>query len=393
MKRAFVLLGVAVVAGALIFGARFLVSGNTFEIMGAKDGETAKEEKRGAAEKKTEGTPRQKPLPNPPKIIRAVYLTAWSGGSPKVIDAVIARAKGSEINAVVIDVKDHTGVISWDEQIKDINGVIKKFHDAGIYVIARITVFQDPVLTERRPDLAIHDARKISSSTPISVETRWLDNKKAGWLDPAAREAWDYVIGIAKDAAGRGFDELNFDYIRFPSDAGLEYTRFLTWDENTRREYAMREFFKYLREALPDIKISADVFGQTTVTYNNDMGIGQIIEDSYAYFDVVSPMLYPSHYVKNFIGLENAAASPYEVVKFSMEEAKRRLEAMGTSTTATIRPWLQDFDLKGVAYTPEMVRAQIKATRDAMGTAYTGYYLWDPENTYTWEALKKEVVQ
>ena len=408
MKWLFVLLGIAGGMAALVFGARFLIRGNSFEILGGTDAtrENAEELISGFFTKIPKETPLQKPLPNPPKIIRGVYLTAWSAGSPNMIENIIAHAKDSEINAVILDIKDHTGILSyrtsipevnkmeaWEERIKDVNGVIKKFHDAGIYVIARITVFQDPILTAHRPDLAIHDTRKISSSTSISKDTRWLDNKKAGWLDPAARPAWEYIATIGKDAASRGFDELNFDYIRFPSDVGLEYTRFLSWDENTRRETALKAFFEYLRAALPGVKISADVFGQTTVTYKNDMGIGQVIEDSYENFDVVSPMLYPSHYVKNFIGLENAAASPYEVVQFSMLHGKRRLDAMGTSTTATIRPWLQDFDLRGVAYTPDMVRAQIKATKDAMGTAYTGYYLWDPENTYTWSALKEEVAQ
>ena len=408
MRKILFLLLFGGITAASFFGARFLISGNTFEIMG-RGGAEKDERKEGtaiAAKRALKETPPQKPLEDPPKIIRAVYLTAWSAGSSKAIDAVITRAKDSEINAVIIDIKDHTGIISyetdiqeineigaWESRIKDVNGVIKKLHEAGIYVIARITVFQDPVLSKHRPDLAIHDTRKISSSTLVSADTRWLDNKKAGWLDPAARPAWDYIIAIAKDASRRGFDELNFDYIRFPSDAEIEYTKFLTWNELTRRESAIKDFFKYLRAALPDDVISADIFGQTTVTYKNDMGIGQIIEDSYENFDVVSPMLYPSHYVKEFLGLDNAAAHPYEVVKFSMDHAKNRLNAMGTSTSATIRPWLQDFDLKGVAYTPEMVRAQIQATKDAMGTAYTGYYLWDPKNTYTWEALKRETVQ
>src|SRR3989344_6054007 len=370
MRKILFLLLFGGITAASFFGARFLISGNTFEIMG-RGGAEKDDRKEGtaiAAKRALKETPPQKPLEDPPKIIRAVYLTAWSAGSSKAIDAVITRAKDSEINAVIIDIKDHTGIISyetdiqeineigaWESRIKDVNGVIKKLHEAGIYVIARITVFQDPILTKHRPDLAIHDTRKISSSTPVSADTRWLDNKKAGWLDPAARPAWDYIIAIAKDASRRGFDELNFDYIRFPSDAGLEYTKFLTWNELTKRESAMKAFFEYLRAALPGVTISADMFGQTTVTYKNDMGIGQIIEDSYENFDVVSPMLYPSHYVKNFLGLENAAASPYEVVKFSMDHAKNRLNAIGTSTTATIRPWLQDFDLKGIAYTSDMV--------------------------------------
>lgn len=350
-------------------------------------------------------TPPQKPLENPPKIIQGIYLTSWSAGNVKLIDAVIRRAETSEINAVVIDIKDFAGIVSYEtgipevkkygaeeRRIKDINGVIKKLHDAGIYVIARLTVFQDPILGTKRPDLAIHDLTKISSSTPISSSTLWLDNHGMSWIDPAAREAWKYNAQIAKDATARGFDEINFDYIRFPSDKGIENTRFFSWDETGSMRTAIKNFFEYIRGELPNTKISADIFGQITVTYRGDMGIGQVLEDAYEYFDAVAPMLYPSHYVKNFLGFENSAEHPYEVVRYSLKHAKARLETISTTTRtyAALRPWLQDFDLGKVPYTPAMVKSEIQATKDALGDDYAGYMLWDPENTYTWEAVKKE---
>ena len=119
------------------------------------------------------------------------------------------------------------------------------------------------------------------------------------------------------------------------------------------------------------------------------MGIGQVLEDAYEYFDAVAPMVYPSHYVKSFLGFENAAEHPYEVVRYSMKHAKARLEAMSTTTQArtALRPWLQDFDLGGVPYTPAMVKNEIQATKDALGENYAGYLLWDPANTYTWGAV------
>ena len=126
--------------------------------------------------KKEEGTPSQKPLPNPPNIIKGIYLTSWSGGSERVINRVIAKSKESGVNAVVMDIKDFSGRLAYksdipavqkygayEEKIKDVNGVIKKFHENNIYVIARITVFQDPIFSSARPDLAIHDTRKVSS--------------------------------------------------------------------------------------------------------------------------------------------------------------------------------------------------------------------------------------
>ena len=384
---------------ALPLGMRFLIGTHVeFDGEGKEIGRSSLIEK--VLGKRESITPPQKPLPNPPKIIRGIYLTAWSAGVPSVIEGVIEKSKNSEINAVVIDVKDFTGTLSYHTDIKDvnkygaskqrakdINGVIKAFHDAGIYVIARITAFQDPILALHRPDFVIHDLQKITSSTPISSSTVWLDNHGLGWIDPAAEGYWDYLIEISRDARDRGFDELNFDYIRFPSDDGIENTYFLSWNENSKREDAIETFFKYLRKELKGIPISADVFGQTTVTYGSDIGIGQIVEDAYTYFDAVAPMIYPSHYIKSFLGFENAAEHPYEVIHYSMDHAFRRLRAMGTSTNAVIRPWLQDFGIEGVEYTPEMVEAQIKAVKDILGDAYAGYLLWDPENTYTWEVL------
>lgn len=390
---------------AIPLGLGFL-AGNTFDVEGNRpQGEATLVEKIIAPIVKKE-TPKQQPLPNPPKIIRGIYLTSWSAGSQKVIESVIRRRETSEINAVIMDIKDFAGVVSYEtdvpevkkygaeeRRIKDINGVIKKLHDAGMYVIARLTVFQDPILGAKRPDLGIHDLTKISSSTPVSSSTLWLDNHEMSWIDPAAREAWEYTVSIAKDAASRGFDEINFDYIRFPSDKGIENTRYFSWDETGSMRAAIKNFFEYLRSELPNTRISADIFGQITVTYRGDMGIGQVLEDTYKYFDAVAPMVYPSHYVKSFLGFENSAEHPYEVVHYSLKHAKARLEAMATGTQArtAIRPWLQDFDLGRVPYTKDMVQSEIQAAKDALGDDYVGYMLWDPANTYTWEAVGAQI--
>ena len=353
--------------------------------------------------KKEEGTPSQKPLPNPPNIIKGIYLTSWSGGSERVINRVIAKSKESGVNAVVMDIKDFSGRLAYksdipavqkygayEEKIKDVNGVIKKFHENNIYVIARITVFQDPIFSSARPDLAIHDTRKVSSSSPPGVETLWQDNHNLSWIDPASDEAWNYIFAIAKDAAERGFDELNFDYVRFPSDGNLNNLRYLHFNEQIPMRNVLRRFFANLRQTLPDTKLSADVFGYTAIMYENDLGIGQVIEDAYEMFDYVSPMLYPSHYATTFLGLDNAAKHPYEVVQYSLNHAKKRLAVMATSTRerTVIRPWLQDFDLNGVPYTALMVKSEIRAAEETLGETYAGYMLWDPENTYTWEAIE-----
>ena len=358
----------------------------------------------------------QKPLANPPEEIKAVYLTSWSAGNKTKIDYIVDLLKNTELNAVVIDIKDFSGYIAYniknaeiekykakDIRIPKLNSLIKRLHDENIYIIARLTVFQDPVLAKARPDLA------VKSKTKNEI---WYDNKNLAWIDPAAEAAWDYNIAIAKDAANRGFDELNFDYIRFPSDGDLNDLSFPFWDEKIPQSAVIRNFFKYLRSELKDIRISADLFGLTTIS-RNDLGIGQIIEDAYAYFDFVSPMVYPSHYFPGFFGYKNPALYPYEVVRQSMDSALKRLREYGlkptTSSTASstatstielknessqlkakLRPWLQDFNL-GATYNAEMVSKEIQAVYDAATTTpelINGFMLWNPSNIYTKEALK-----
>ena len=398
----------------------------------------------------------QPQLANPPEIIKAVYATGWSAGSTKKQDYLIDLINKTELNAVVVDVKDFSGYISYridndeiestgaldEPRIARPNAMIKKFHDNGIYVIARISVFQDPILAVARPEWAL----KNGTSTEL-----WRDNKGLAWMDAASKPVWDYNILIAQDVFRRGFDEVNFDYIRFPSDGDLDAIRYPFWDETTPLHLVIRDFFKYLRENLERDIISVDLFGLTTVD-KGDLGIGQTIEDAFLYFDYVAPMVYPSHYAPWTFGYQKPALEPYGVVGKSLEGALYRLmdfgsqevvlSGSGTSTvTSTIlateklskfRPWLQDFDL-GAEYTAERVRDQILALNDVFcgrglhfpttqegtspvkspdgdrgvglepipftrgeecdfssskyGDYYNGWMLWDPTNVYTKGAL------
>jgi hypothetical protein len=320
-------------------------------------------------------------------------------------ERVLRLVEETEINAIVIDIKDDTGKIAFavtdptlvqvgsaERRIRDISELIARLHAQGVYVIARVAVFQDPYLARARPELAI---KRADGSV-------WHDRKGLAWLDPGSHEVWEYIVAIGKEAHTVGFDEINFDYVRFPSDGNLADTVYPASEGRVKSE-VMREFFAYLDEAFkgPGIPISADIFGQTTVD-ENDMGIGQLMEDVLPYFDYVCPMVYPSHYADGFIGIPNPAAKPYEVVKYSLDRAverARKLEQFGGTATTTkptiwiadcklckkFRPWLQDFDL-GADYTAEMVRAQIKATNDA---GVQSWLLWDPGNHYTRGALDK----
>ncbi len=334
----------------------------------------------------------QSPLFQPPEIIKAIYCTSWCAGSPSRVNYIVNLIKETELNAVVIDIKDYSGYVAYNIKNPDvekykakeirmprINTLIKRLHDEGIYVIARQTVFQDPVLAKARPDLAI----KTSSGK------LWLDNLKLAWLDPSSEEVWDYNIAIAKDALSRGFDEINFDYIRFPSDGNLRDIAFPFYDSAKPKAEVLVGFFAKLREETKGKVISADLFGLSAINYD-DLGIGQIIESAYLNFDFVCPMMYPSHYAAGFLGYPNPAKFPGEVVGYSVASAARRenilRENQVEAKIGKLRPWLQDFNL-GAKYDASMVRSEIDA---AEMNGASGWLLWNASNWYTKSALKTE---
>lgn len=342
----------------------------------------------------------------PPEIIKAIYVTSWSASKEDYVEYIIDIAKNTEINGVVIDIKDWSGYVAYDTKvsevekykaesirIKDISSLVQKLHEEEIYLIARLTIFQDPILARARPDLAIHSNFKLSasafssSSSHLSSSSLWLDNKGLAWIDPAAKECWDYNIAIAKEVVELGFDEINFDYIRFPSDGNLRDMNFPLWDGKIKKHLVIKEFFEYLRQKMPEVKLSADLFGLSTIS-SDDLGVGQVIEDAFEYFDYVCPMVYPSHYAEGFLGYQNPADYPYEVVNSSMENAFKRLSAYQDlqERNVGLRPWLQDFNL-GATYNADTVKSEIKATYDAAEDNFKGFMVWNPSNIYTKEAF------
>ncbi len=340
-------------------------------------------------------------------IVKGIYLTSWSASSQVKINYALNLSKTAGINAVVIDIKDYSGYVAYkvDEsiapkakkygaekiKIPDIDFLIGKLHAQGIYVIARISVFQDPVLANARPDLAVYRKKDLSENIFLSMLSSisiWLDNLKLAWVDPASEEVWDYDISIAKDALSRGFDEINFDYVRFPSDGDLKNMGFPIWSGSIAKHSVIKEFFKEARQEMPDAVLSVDLFGLTTVNYD-DLGVGQKIEDAFEYFDYICPMVYPSHYANGFIGFANPAQHPYEVISYSMKSAYERLKIYRESNNQRLvhlRPWLQDFNM-GAKYNVEMVKSEIQAVKDSLGDDYKGFMLWNPSNIYTSGAL------
>ncbi len=337
-----------------------------------------------------------------PEPLKGIYMTSWVASSKQLRENLVKIADQTEINTILIDIKDYSGKIvfpiennptlkafgSEEVRVRDLKEFIQELHKKNIYVIGRVAVFQDAYFVEHRPDLAV----KTKDGSSV-----WKDRKGIAWIDSGSREYWDYIIQIAKESHKIGFDEINFDYIRFPSDGNMKDISF-PFSSTTPKATVMKNFFEYLHtkiESDPELeglKTSADLFGMVTNTYD-DMGIGQLLENAIPYFDYIMPMVYPSHYPPNFEGYKEPEAYPYEIIKFAMNEAVVRSEALASSTGQSkieyknkMRPWLQDFGLR-VSYGPAEVRAQIKATNDV---GLTSWILWSPSNKYTVSALNKE---
>ena len=320
---------------------------------------------------------------------KGIYSTVWSARLKRIND-LIRLADETEINSVVIDVKD-SGVY-LDDYVKDL---VIKLHQKNIYAIARLVVFQDNSQVKSHPDWYF---KKEDGAL-------WTDNRGWYWLNPAERGNWDYNVEIAERAIDAGFDEINFDYIRFPTFSKNENVNFPPDGKIISKNQIMDEFVKYLTSELkkydPGIKLSVDLFAYSMLK-TDDLGVGQNFIKLYDYFDYISPMIYPSHYRPGNFGFDNPASQPYEVVLGTIEKGKAQLweksaAEVGTSTPAVVnpvfekrlkklRPWLQDFNI-GAIYNEEMVRKEKQAVYDSGLSA--GWLLWNPKSVYTEEALDK----
>jgi hypothetical protein len=314
-------------------------------------------------------------------------MTSWVASQKNMRTELVKLIDETELNAIVMDIKDYSGKIvfkisspklkaygSEEIRVRDLKEFIEELHRKNIYVIARIAVFQDAYFVNYRPDLAVKNKNR---------EKIWKDRKGISWIDPGSREYWDYIILLAKEARSLGFDEVNFDYIRYPSDGDM-VNIYYPLSSTTSKSIVLESFFSYLSDNLKStgITTSADLFGMVT-TSDNDMGIGQVLEKALPYFDYISPMVYPSHYPLNFVGFKDPEAHPYEIINFSLKSAIERAVRASTSPEK-IRPWLQDFGLRQV-YGSKEVRAQIKAVNDL---GLTSWMLWSASNKYSKGALE-----
>lgn len=366
-----------------------------------------------------------------PRQVKAIYMTSCVAGTPSFRDKLLKLIAETEINSVIIDIKDYSGTISfkpespewlpsWENArcgARDMRELVATLHEQDVFVIGRITVFQDPFYAKEMPHLAVK--RKDGN-------TNWKDGKGLSFIDVAAKEYWDHIIKLSVDSYNLGFDELNFDYVRYPSDGNMSDISFphsagSKWPND--KQANLEAFFAYLEKALDDETkfatykhentgratstpwTSVDLFGMTTANYD-DLSIGQVQERAAAHFDFVAPMVYPSHYPPNYLDLGNPNLQPYKIVYHAMSSGVARMkspttsvngflhERIGTSTPAIykkpvydashLRTWIQDFDYGG-NYDIAEVRAQIQASYDA---GVMSFMIWAPSNIYTRGALK-----
>jgi hypothetical protein len=316
-----------------------------------------------------------------PFVPRALYLSVYGVGSRILRNAALSLAEKGEINALVIDVKGDRGMMPYKSSVKlatdvgaqkiitvkDIKGQLKLFKEKGIYTIARIVVFKDNLLGLARPDLAIRTAGG----------NIWRDRENLIWVDPAKKEVWDYVTSIAVEAAQNGFDEIQFDYVRFPDTKGLTFSVANT-EEN--RVNAISGFLSEAKKKLLpyNVFLSADIFGY--VCWNlNDTFIGQRLKDLTPILDYMSPMLYPSGFQYGIPGYKVPVAHPYEIVYLSLKRMQERTKLPQNR----FRPWLQafrDYAFDRRPFTVKEIREQINAA-EKFGSH--GWMLWNPRNIYS----------
>jgi hypothetical protein len=317
---------------------------------------------------------------------KALYLSFYGIGDHTLRELALNLIDATELNALVIDVKGDRGRIPYKSAvplgaqigaqdiitIKDIQALLKLLREKGIYTIARIVVFKDELLASAKPDLAV---KRPGGAL-------WRDREGLAWTDPFKKEVWDYNLAVAEEAARYGFDEIQFDYLRFPDARGLDFS---APNNEQSRVKTIAEFLRTARKRLLpyNIFISADLFGY--VCWNlDDTGIGQTLDSLAPNLDYLSPMLYPSGFHAGIPGCSDPVAHPYEIVYRSLARAKER----SGLAPVRFRPWLQafrDYAFDRRDYGAKEVMQQIRAAED-FGS--NGWMLWNPRNEYSADGLR-----
>ena len=360
------------VTASVAAGARFVIQDDGTVVAGAKEAPAAAKP----------ATPQATPVKTPRKLpdeVRGIHVTmALASLDGKLEEYLELVDEG--LNTIELDVKDENGEVGFVTSAVPLarevgaarpyykpRAAARLIHAKGVYLIGRVVVFEDPRLSAGRPELAV-------KNPDGSV---WHNHAGLGWTNPYDRRVWDYNVSLAEVAARAGFDEIQFDYVRFPTDGDVDAIVYPN-KTSTPPGWVIAEFVHYASKRLKPlgVRVSTDVFG---LSATRDLGIGQIPKRISKYVDAVYPMVYPSHYGSGEYGLEDPNAAPGPTVEWSLSDFRRELK----QSKAKLIPWLQDFSY-GRTYGLADVKAQIEAAR-LMGAR--GYLLWNPLGIYTPGAL------
>lgn len=333
-----------------------------------------------------------------PVKIKALYLASKPVGNAERMDSLIEIFDKTELNAVVIDIKDDYGKITYNMEnvpavvelesiescIDDLPGLLKKFKEHDIYCIARIVTMRDPHLSRVKPEWML----------TRTDGTIYKDNSGYTWVNPYKREYWEYIKDIAIEAGRAGFQEIQFDYFRFCTDKGSDDC---LWDEELIQERdkisLITELAQYLHSALKDegLFMACDVFGTIIRSKLDSRSVGQSYEDLACIIDYMCPMVYPSHYANGNFGLDHPDLYPYEAILGALKRSNSALSSIEEGTrVATVRPWLQAFTATWLGsgnyrtYDADAIRKEIQAVYDA---GYDEWILWSPSVTYDYNGF------
>jgi len=316
---------------------------------------------------------------------RGLYVNAWAFGDRR-FESLIRLADTTEINALIIDVKDDTGFLTYRSSVptaiaiganaalraKDAAARLRRLKERGIRSVARIVVAKDPLLASKKPEWAIR----------TTTGDLWTDRGGTAWVDGFNDSVWVYAAQLAREAAALGFDEIQYAYVRLPDEPR---SRMLSAVFPARRpgettRAGIVRNLKLLGERTRAFRapFTIDVFGLTT-TAHDDMGIGQVWEDLVIVADEVLPMIYPSHYRRGVYQVTRPNSEPYRMVRSALQDANRRNQALAPAPVAEVRPYLQAFTLGQPRYTPFHVREQIRAAEEL---GFTSWVLWNSSSRY-----------
>lgn len=339
------------------------------------------------------GIPHRKPVK-----VKGIYVSAHTAGNKALMDKIISQLDQTELNTVVIDFKDDDGRITTKLDIPafneidvcrnyapDMKALISELKNHEIYVIARVVTFKDPYLAEKKPEWSL---KKADGSI-------YRDKKGMAWVNPYKQELWDYLMEVGKQAAALGFDEIQFDYIRYATDSTMKDIVIDEADSKGRsRTDIITEFTKYAYEKMAPLGVfvSADVFGAVIGSEQDTEAVGQNYGEMAGFLDYICPMIYPSHYGNGNFGLDYPDKHPYDTILAALKKSDEELAVReGHGRQAVVRPWLQDFTasyLKNhIKYGDKEVRQQIQAVYDA---GYDEWLLWNAASRYHYGALERE---